>query len=108
MDHTLYREWRKINPNNQGPMTFLREKMRSGDDIRRAKILSFAYDSHSINRFETGACYIKSLVFFHTYGRYEIEKNRTYHKSKPPEFVPTYRRYETILAIKCNKPQGTI
>jgi nucleoside phosphorylase len=31
-------------------MAFLREKMRSGDDIRRAQILSFAYDSHSINR----------------------------------------------------------
>ncbi len=34
----------------KGPMAFLREKMRSGDDIRRAQILSFAYDSHSINR----------------------------------------------------------
>ena len=50
----LDREWRKINPNNQGPMTFLRDKMRTGagDDIRRAQILSFAYDSHSINRNE--------------------------------------------------------
>ena len=48
----LKREWRKINPNNQGPMTFLRDKMRTGDDIRRAQILSFAYDSHSINRNE--------------------------------------------------------
>ena len=46
----MYREWRKINPNNAGPMAFLREKVRTGDDIRRAQILSFAYDSHSINR----------------------------------------------------------
>ena len=46
----FYREWRKINPNNAGPMAFLREKVRTGDDIRRAQILSFAYDSHSINR----------------------------------------------------------
>ncbi len=65
----FYREWRKINPENQarikrglyliekilysslqGPIAFLREKMRSGEEIRRAQILSYAYDSHSINR----------------------------------------------------------
>ena len=46
----FYKEWRKINPDNQGPMAFLREKMRTGEEVRRAQILSYAYDSHSINR----------------------------------------------------------
>ncbi|TRY63467.1 hypothetical protein TCAL_11839 [Tigriopus californicus] len=54
----FYREWRKINPQNKGAMAFLREKMRTGDEIRRAQILSYAYDSHCINR----SAYHTSLI----------------------------------------------
>ena len=66
----FYREWRRINPSNTGPIAFLREKMRSGEELKRARALAYAYDSHAINRCAhhtmiilLGIIYYKKIIF---------------------------------------------
>ena len=52
----------------QGPIAFLREKLRGGEEIRRAQILSFAYDSHAINR----SAYHTTLIMLGETGKYKL------------------------------------